>query len=64
MVDVQTLKKTLLAGKKSERIIFAVTPDMKDAVAKLAAENCMTMSAYITSLLVEDALDRHEELER
>ena len=64
MVDEQTLKKSLLVGKKSERIIFAVTPEMKEAVAKLATENCMTVSAYITSLLVEDALDRREELDR
>lgn len=64
MVDEQTLKKSLLVGKKSERIIFAVTPEMKETVAKLAAENCMTVSAYITSLLVEDALDRREELDR
>ena len=64
MTDEQALKKSLLVGKKSERIIFAVTPKMKDAVTKLATENCMTVSAYITSLLVEDALDRREELAR
>lgn len=64
MVDEQALKKALLVGKKSERIIFAVTPEMKEAVAKLAAESCMTVSAYITSLLIEDALDRREELDR
>lgn len=64
MVDEQALKKALLVGKKSERIIFAVTPEMKEAVEKLATESCMTVSAYITSLLVEDALDRREELER
>ena len=62
MVDGQTLKKSLLVGKKSERIIFAVTPEMKEAVTKLAIENCMTVSAYITSLLVEDALNHLEEL--
>lgn len=64
MVDEQALKKSLLVGKKSERIIFAVTPEMKEAVTKLANEKCMTVSAYITSLLVEDALDRREELDR
>lgn len=64
MADEQVLKKSLLVGKKSERIIFAVTPELKEAVAKLAEENCTTVSAYITSLLVRDALDHREELER
>ncbi|WP_350454442.1 hypothetical protein [Slackia heliotrinireducens] len=62
MVDEQTLKKALLVGKKSERIIFAVTPEMKETVAKLAEEKCMTVSAYITSLIVDDAVDNKEVL--
>lgn len=62
MVDEQTLRKTLLVGKKSDRIIFAVTPEMKEAVARLAVENCTTVSGYITSLIVCDAIEHKESL--
>ena len=62
MVEEQALKKSLLVGKKSERIIFAVTPEMKEAVSALAEENCMTVSGYITSLIVGDALENKESL--
>ena len=62
MVDEQTLKKALLVGKKSDRIIFAVTPEMKEVVAMLAEENCTTVSGYITSLIVDDAIEQREKL--
>ena len=35
-MDGIELKQKLLNGKKTDRIIFAVTPDLKRAVAKLA----------------------------
>ena len=62
MVNEQALNKTLLVGKKSDRIIFAVTPEMKEAVSRLAEENCTTVSGYITSLIVDDALENKETL--
>lgn len=62
MDDEQTLRKALLVGKKSDRIIFAVTPEMKEAVARLAVENCTTVSGYITSLIVCDAIEHKESL--
>ena len=33
MVDEQDLRKAMLIGNKTERIIFATTPELKEAVA-------------------------------
>ena len=56
MADDNTLRKAMLNGKKSERIIFAVTPEMKRAIGVMAEENCQSVSAYITEVLVRDIL--------
>lgn len=56
MVDEQDLRKAMLIGNKTERIIFATTPELKEAVAFMSEERCMTISAYITSLIVDDVL--------
>ena len=50
------LRKRLLNGKKTERINFAVTPELKEAAAKLAEERCTTVSSLIVSLLVDESL--------
>lgn len=47
------LRKVLLNGKKSERIIFAVTPELKEAVAKAAEDKCVSISSYITAMLAD-----------
>jgi len=56
MAGEQDLRKAMLMGNKTERIIFATTPELKEAVALMSGERCMTISAYITSLIVEDVL--------
>lgn len=50
------LRKRLLNGRKTERINFAVTPELKDAAATLAEERCTTVSALIVNLLVEESV--------
>ena len=50
------LRKALLNGRKTERINFAVTPELKAAAARLAEERCTTVSSLIVSLLVEESL--------
>ena len=62
MVDEQILRKAMLLGNKTERVIFAVTPELKEAVALMSGERCMTISAYITSLIVDDVLTHKEVL--
>ena len=49
---------TLLNGKKTERIIFAVTPDLKQAVMAMAKQDCVSASAFIASILAEEAVRR------
>ena len=56
MASENTLRKAILNGKKSERIIFAVTPEMKHAIALIAEERCLSVSAYITDILAKDVL--------
>ena len=56
MVDEHDLRKTMLNGAKTERIIFAATPQLKEAAQLMSEERCMSMSAYITSLIVDDVL--------
>ena len=62
MPDAQALRKTVLNGKKTERIIFAVTPEMKDAISQIAEEKCVSVSAYISSLLADDVVANRELL--
>lgn len=51
------LRKTLLNGKKNDRIIFAVTPELKAAISALAKERCTTVSALLTSLSTEAIME-------
>lgn len=62
MVEEHDLRKAMLMGTKTERIIFAATPELKAAAQFLSNERCMTVSAYITSLIVEDATRNREVL--
>ena len=57
-MDETELKQTLLNGKKTERIIFAVTPDLKKAVTAMAKQNCVSASAFIAAMLAEEAVRR------
>lgn len=52
------LKQDLLNGRKTERIIFAATPTLKKEVARMAERDCVTVSAFITRLLAEEAVRR------
>ncbi|MEG1246340.1 hypothetical protein [Gordonibacter sp.] len=56
----QELKKHVLGAKKTERIIFAATPEMKAALETIAQEKCMSLSALLTSLVVEEVLSNEE----
>ncbi len=52
MLDGQEPKKHVLGAKKTKRIIFAATPEMKNALAAIAQEKCVSLSASLTSLAV------------
>ena len=56
MATEQDLRKSLLNARKSERILFAVSPELKEAAAARAEDRCMSTSAYICSLIADDVV--------
>lgn len=60
-MDGHELRKHLLGSRKTERIIFAATPETKAALEAMAEDRCVSVSALITGLVVDEAL-RHPEL--
>ncbi|WP_200781405.1 hypothetical protein [Olsenella phocaeensis] len=56
----QPNRQALLNGKKTERVIFAVTPEPKSAVKKLAEKKCMSVSALISSILADAVVKEAE----
>ena len=52
----QELRKHVLGAKKTERIIFAATPRLKEALETIAQEKCVSLSALITSLAVDEVI--------
>lgn len=59
-MDEQELRKHVLGAKKTERIIFAATPEMKETLETIAQEKCVSLSALLTSLAVEEVLANKE----
>jgi hypothetical protein len=59
-MDDQELRKYVLGAKKTERVIFAATPEMKEALEIIASEKCTTVSALLTSLAVDEVLANKE----
>ena len=57
-MDNKWQKQDYLNGKKTERIIFAVTSKLKETVAKMSEEHCVSMSSLISSLLAEEVVRR------
>ena len=52
-------RQCLLSGRKAERIIFAVSPDLECTVACIAREDCV--SVFISLMLVGKALEKPAE---
>lgn len=50
-MDKQELRKSLLNGNKTERVNFAVTPELKSAVSKLAEDQCVSIGELIVTML-------------
>ena len=55
-MDENELKKHVLGAKKTERIIFAATPELKEALETVAQEKCMSLSALLTALATDEVL--------
>ena len=59
-MDENELRKHVLGAKKTERIIFAATPELKEALETVAQEKCMSLSALLTSLATDEVLANKE----
>ncbi|MBQ9069182.1 MAG: hypothetical protein IJ131_09010 [Eggerthellaceae bacterium] len=59
-MDENELRKHVLGGKKTDRVIFAATPEMKAAIEKVAEEKCVSVSALLTSLAFEEIVANKE----
>lgn len=57
-MDNAEVKQKLLNGKKSERVIFAVTPEFKRAIGEIVKHDCVTLSSLISTMLVEETVRR------
>lgn len=55
-----SLRKRILVGKKTERLVFAVTPEMKLAMERVAEEKGTTVSAMLTQLATDEVLANKE----
>ena len=56
-MDESELRKQVLGGKKTERLVFAVTPEMKAAMERVAEEECTSVSAILTALATEKVME-------
>ena len=50
------LRKRVQVGKKTERLVFAVTPEMKAAMEKIAEANGTSVSSMLTQLATDEIL--------
>lgn len=62
MGDNELLKR-LCQAKKSECIIFAATPELKQALETVAREQCISVSAIITWALANELAKNKDLLE-
>lgn len=56
----QELRKHILGAKKTERIIFAATPELKGALEAIVQEKCVSLSTLITSLAADEIIENKE----
>lgn len=65
-MDENELRKHVLVGKKTERLVFAVTHEMKAAMERIAKEKSTSVSAMLTQLATDEVLankDMFKEVE-
>ena len=59
-MDENELRKYVLVGKKTERLVFAVTPEMKSEMERIAEEKGTSVSAMLTQLATDEVLANKE----
>ena len=59
-MDENELRKRVLVGKKTKRLVFAVTPEMKAAMERISEEKGTSVSAMLTQLATDAVLVNKE----
>ena len=59
-MDDNELRKSVLSGKKTQRLVFAVSEEMKQAIEVVAKEKCMSVSALLLGLATQEVLANKE----
>ena len=59
-MDENELRKHVLVGKKTERLVFAVTREMKAAMERIADEKGTSISSLLTQLATDEILANKE----
>lgn len=59
-MDENELRKRVQVGKKTERLVFAVTPEMKFAMEQIADEKDTSISSLLTQLATDEILANKE----
>lgn len=59
-MDENELRKHVLVGKKTERLVFAVAPEMKAAMERIADEKGTSISSMLTQLATDEILANKE----
>lgn len=56
-MDDSRLRKLVLSGRKTQRVVFAASDEMKAALERIAREKCVSLSALMTELATREILD-------
>ena len=59
-MNANELRKYVLVGKKTERLVFAVTPEMKSSLERIASDKQTSVSSLLTQLATDEVLANAE----
>ena len=59
-MNEKELRKSIQVGKKTDRLVFAVTPEMKSAMGQIAAAKGTSVSALLTQMATDEVLQNKD----
>lgn len=62
-MDEKELRKEILIGKKTTRLVFAVSPEMKAAMEAIAKRKNTSVSSMLTQLTTDEILANKDLLD-
>lgn len=63
-MDETELRKRMLRGRKTDRLSFAVTPELKHALEAVAEEECVSVSSLISQAVVAELANHSEAISK